>query len=388
MRTGIDGIWNDMNEPVVFGGPDNTLPPTARHAGGGNLAPGSHLQYHNLYGHLMARGSFEGMLAAHPDRRPFLLTRSGFLGSQRYAAMWTGDNHQHFGHLRLSIPMALNIGLAGQPFNGPDVGGFIATDNTEAYRQWFVLGPFYPFFRQHTTKGHKREPWQLGSEIEAAAKIAIERRYRLLPYIYTQFEAHTHDGRPVMQPTFFADPKDPALRTEDQAFLLGPDLLVVPRWALQPDPQVHPFVEALKATKAALPDGIWRSVSLVGEPLDDPLQPDLRIRGGAIIPLGRVVQNTTEESLDPLTLLIAPDANGRAEGVLYEDDGDGFSYREGNFLRTTYIAETVGDTLQLRIAREEGNRPRPDRSIKVQVLTANGTFEGSGPDGNVKVSMR
>jgi len=388
MSQGVDGVWNDMNEPAVMGGADGTMPDTARHDGGGELEPGPHLQYHNLYGHLMARASHAGILAANPEKRPFLLTRAGFLGSQRYAAMWTGDNRQVFEQMRISIPMSLSISLSGQPFNGPDIGGFSQTKNVEVYRQWFVLGPFYPFMRQHVMKDAPKEPWQLGPEIEAAAKTALERRYRLLPYIYTQFEAHTRDGRPIMAPVFFADPKDKSLREEDQAFLFGPELLVIPRWALNPDSEAYPFAASIGAHKPSLPKGNWRSVSLVGEATDDPLQPDLRIREGAIVPLGRVIQNTTEKSLDPLTLLVSLDEAGRAEGTLYEDDDDGFSYREGDFLRTTYRAEKIGDTVRVRIAGQEGKRERPDREIEVMVVTDDAVKSGRGADGDVTVALK
>jgi alpha-glucosidase len=116
-----------------------------------------------------------------------------------------------------------------------------------------------------------------------------------------------------MQPVFFADPKDPDLRAEDRAFLFGPDLLVIPRWADHP----------------RLPKGIWRDVSLFDEKREsDGYQPVVKIRGGAIVPLGKVIQNTSEESLDPLTLLVCLDGSGQASGELYEDAGDGFGYQK------------------------------------------------------------
>jgi alpha-glucosidase len=124
MATGIDGIWNDMNEPSVFDGPDGTMPPDNIHRGGGGLYAGNHLRYHNAYGLLMVKASREGILAANPAKRPFVLSRSNILGGQQYAATWTGDNVSTWEHFKMSIPMVLNLGLSGQPFSGPDLGGF------------------------------------------------------------------------------------------------------------------------------------------------------------------------------------------------------------------------------------------------------------------------
>lgn len=233
----------------------------------------------------MVQATREGIEAANPQRRPFVLTRSNFLGGHRYAAIWTGDNVSSWEHLKLSIPMSINLGLSGQPFSGPDVGGFGGEATPELWAHWIALGAFYPFSRAHAIKdGQRKEPWAFGPEVEKTARTAIERRYRLLPYLYTLFRDAAVDGTPIMQPAFFADPRDTRLRGEEQAFLLGGDLLVVPAWAKQP----------------ALPGGIWREVSLIDDDRQDAYQVGLKLRGGAIIPLGKVVQNTTEESLDPL----------------------------------------------------------------------------------------
>ena len=129
------------------------------------------------------------------------------------------------------------------------------------------------------------------------------------------------------------------------------------------------------------PSGIWREITLVGEDTAQmPELPVLKIRGGAIIPLGRVVQSTTEALLEPLTLLVSLDAEGRAHGLLYEDDGDGYGYREGGYLLTTYAAERAGEAVELRIASEEGSRPRPERTIEVIVVTDSGNFQQTGPE--------
>jgi alpha-glucosidase len=367
MAAGVDGVWNDMNEPAVFNVPGGTMPPHNWHRGGGDIAPGPHARYHNVYGMLMARASREGIMAANPGKRPFVLTRANFLGGQRYAATWTGDNVSTWEHFRMAIPMTLNLGLSGQPFNGPDLGGFTGTAEPELWGNWVAVGAFFPFCRAHAEKSTPpKEPWAFGPEVESVARTALQRRYRLLPYYYTLFEESSRTGQPVMRPVFFADPKDPALRAEDRVFLVGDDLLVVPKWAVQP----------------ALPHGNWRTVSLVGEnSTKDKYHPDLRIRAGAIVPLGRVIQSTAETSLDPLTLLVSLDSQGRAAGRLYEDAGDGYGYQKGDFLLTAYRAVREGRTVTVTVDHIEGSRPRPSRPVVVQLVTDTGTVETTGRDG-------
>ena len=376
MARGIDGVWNDMNEPAVFGSPDHTMPPDNRHAGGGGLPAGTEAQYHNVYGMLEVRATREGIAAANPDKRPFVLTRANFLGGQRYAATWTGDNVSSWDHLKVSVPMSLSLGLAGQPMSGPDIGGFQGKATPELWANWIAVGAFYPFCRGHADKGSPdKEPWAFGAETERAARTALERRYRLLPYLYTLFAATERDGLPVMRPVFFADPSDPGLRAEEQAFLVGADLLVVPRWAQHP----------------ALPRGTWRTVSLVDgdDAPGEKYQPEVRLRPGAIVPLGRVVQSTAEESLDPLTLLVNLDARGLAEGTLYEDAGDGYGYRKGDYRLTIYHAEPgPNNTLTLRALSHEGQREHPAREVVVRVVTDRGTAEGRGSeDEGVEVKL-
>ncbi|HEY0197542.1 MAG TPA: TIM-barrel domain-containing protein [Rhodanobacter sp.] len=372
MAQGIDGVWNDMNEPSVFKVPSMTMPDGNWHRGGGELVPGPHLQYHNVYGMLMARATREGIQAANPDRRPFVLTRANFVGGQRYAATWTGDNASTWPDLKMSIPMSLNLGLSGQPFSGADIGGFSGVASADLWANWIAIGAFYPFSRAHTISApQQKEPWAFGPAVENTARIAIERRYRLLPYLYTLFHAASIDGTPVMQPVFFADPHDLRLRGEQQAFLLGADLLVVPAWA----------------KGAALPKGIWRDVSLVDGDRDDPHQATLKLRGGAIVPLGRIVQNTGEESLDPLILLVSLDARGEARGTLYEDAGDGYGYRQGDYRSTTYVARRRGAKVRVRIAATEGKRAHSPRNIVVQWVTDDGLFTGSGAEDNVVVAL-
>jgi alpha-glucosidase len=363
---GIDGVWNDMNEPAVFNAPDWTMPENNVHRGGGNLPAGPHRMYHNVYGMLETAATRQGILKARPDKRPFVLTRSTHLGGQRYAATWTGDNMARMEYLKTSVPMSLNLGLSGQPLSGADIGGYEGNATPDLFGKWIATGVFYPFCRAHASvESQFQEPWRFGAEIENVARTALERRYRLLPYLYTLAFNASKTGEPIMQPVFFADPKDPQLRAEESAFLFGPDLLVIPPWASDPK----------------LPKGVWRDVSLLdGNREKDGYQPEVKIRGGAIVPLGRVVQNTNEASLSPLTLLVCLSQSGQARGNLYEDAGDGFGYTRGDFALTTYRARREGESVVVGVESRQGRMRIPDRPVEVRLITENGVLEGRGTE--------
>jgi alpha-glucosidase len=343
LQRGMDGVWVDLNEPSPILPHGAELPETLRHRGGGEIAPGTHAQYHNVYGCLMSKATHEAMREARPQRRPFVLTRSTFLGGQRYAATWTGDNVADWRHLHWSVPMVLNLGLSGQPNSGPDIGGFAGTPSPELFAHWIGVGAFLPFCRTHNALHGDQEPWSFGAEVEEASKLALARRYRLLPYLYTLFHEASTSGLPVARPLFFADPSDPTLRQEDHAFLLGSDLMV--QAALLEDGE-HDF---------PMPEGVWRPFTLAGEdPVRSPEQPRLRLRAGAILPVGPGGQTTDEACQGTLTLLVSPDASGRARGQLYEDAGDGLGYQRGEYLLSTFEASVTNGQAEVRVVRREG----------------------------------
>ena len=322
LDSGLDGIWNDMNEPAVFETAKWTMPEDNVHLADDELGgPGTHARYHNVYGMLMSRATFEGVAAARPDRRPFVLTRASFLGGHRYAATWTGDNVASWEHLDASIPMVLNLGLSGQPFAGPDIGGFCEAGDGDMFASWMGFGALFPFARGHTGKGNiDKEPWAFAAHVETTSRRALEGRYRLLPYLYTVFQEAWTTGLPVWRPLFFADPADPSLRAVDDAWLIGDDLLVI----ANTDPGDG-------SPTTTLPSGDWRDVtSDVFGTRDDPDLPRLMLKDGAVLPLGPIVQSTAEP-WDILTVLVNPDEAGRAEGRWYDDDGEGHGYLDGDF---------------------------------------------------------
>lgn len=369
MNQNIDGVWNDMNEPAVFDVPDHSMPANNFHRGGGGFEPGSHLRYHNVYGMLMIRASREGIKAVNPEKRPFILSRSGYLGSHRYGATWTGDNQGTWKYLKLSIPMVINLGLSGQGFSGPDIGGFDGNTEADLYAHWIALGAFYPFSRGHASKGtNEKEPWAFGSEVEKVAQVAMNRRYRLLPYSYTLFHEASITGMPVMRPLFFADVKDTTLRREEQAFLLGADLMVVPKWAVSP----------------ARPKGKWRVVSIAGEnSLTDKYQPDVSIREGAIVPLCNLVQSTVEYHADSLTLLVSLNKKGEAIGKFYEDEGDGYGYLKGRFAEYSFKASTKKGIVTFECRLMKGMSFTTEKRYKIVQIGNKGKTESSWLKGPV-----
>ena len=392
LAMGMDGVWNDVNEPQVNcihtnpnnlnekldlqGDENRTLPYSTPHRGGGDLPAGSHLMYHNAYGRLMVEASLKGIMAERPDQRPFLLTRSNLLGGQRFAATWTGDNYAAEDQMRLSVPMSITLGLSGQPFNGPDIGGFLGNTSGDLFANWIGFGVFMPFARGHACAGtNDKEPWAFGEDIEKTARMAIERRYRLIPYLYTLYYEASQSGLPIMQPVFFDDLTDLRLRDEQQAFLMGKDLLVVPAFAQNP----------------MLPTGIWEDLSLIEGDKLDKYQAKLKVKGGSIIPAGRVVQNTNENSFEPLTLIVCLDEEGKAEGQLYMDAGDGWSFKCGDYGMLTFTAERDGDTVRVRLASKEGDRKveKEIKRVEAEVLLDGKVYKAQGSlKGGVKVSLK
>jgi alpha-glucosidase len=418
---GVTGVWNDMNEPAVFTqAPDTTktMPETNLHRGdptmvnadgkaqGQNGAASPHSRYHNVYGMMMARGTREGMLEAAPNSRPFVLSRANYVGGQRYAASWTGDNTASWQHLGFAIPMVLNLGLSGQPFSGPDIGGYrydqqgqpkgsnpTQSQDGKLYARWMGIGTLLPFSRGHYEKGYPwdKEPWSFSDDVTTTSRLALQRRYRLMPYLYTLFEEASRTGLPIARPLFFADSKDPKLRSIDNEFLLGTDLLVVGQ--VQLDAVVPPI----------LPLGIWQRVGfpqtdLAGAPEDDTNSdlPALYLRGGAIVPSGPIMQYVDQKPLNPLTLMICLDVQGHASGTIYQDSGDGFDNLaidsnggsgKGQFSRITFEAQRKGSYVAVRIIRREG-RLRPKTSeFKVRLFTIGKEFDATGRGDTISLKV-
>lgn len=347
VRKGIRGFWNDMNEPVVFGRADRTMPLDTLHRVDGHTE--DHRAIHNVFGMQNARATYQGLLRLRPDLRPFVLTRAAFAGAQRYAASWTGDNTSSWNHLRLSIPTLLTLGLSGYPFVGVDVGGFVGSPPPDLLTRWIELGAFIPMFRNHTQKGTAdQEPWVHSPEHEAIRRRYIELRYRLLPYLYTSFEETSRTGLPLMRPVLLEYPDQERFYENDSEFLFGHDLLVAP--------QVYEMTDSYTVD---LPPGEWydywtgqlvKGLLRVKPALDEL---PLYVRAGAILPQQPLVQYTAEVPQGPLELRVYPGPDCR--GSLYLDDGNTFAYQKGQFLRVRYTCQVSADSLRVKISPKEGS---------------------------------
>lgn len=337
---GVRGIWNDMNEPAIRDRPfddpegERIIPPDDLPLGSDD-EPATHAEARNLYATLEDRATYEGLRRLRPTERPFILSRSGFAGVQRWAAIWTGDNSSYWEHLELSLPQLLNMGLSGTPFVGADIGGFRDNGGPELFVRWLQAGAFYPFARGHTALGTiQKEPWVWGEAVEALCRRAIERRYQYLPYLYTLFYLASRTGAPVWRPLFYHFPSDPLTHERQDEVLIGSALLLAP--------VVHP---GQICREVYLPAGVWYDVRtgerhagarhlLASARLDE--DAPLYARGSAIVATGPVLQFTDERPLDHLTLDVYLDEQGNAGGLLYEDDGRSFDYERGDYALTHY----------------------------------------------------
>lgn len=354
---GIAGIWNDMNEPAAFN-ETRTLPASALQGEDGEQV--SHYQVHNAYGLMMARATHEGLRRLTPDRRPFLLTRSGYAGIQRYAAVWMGDNHSWWEHLLTAVPMLLGMGLSGVPFVGVDIGGFQGDCDGELFARWVQLGAFLPFCRNHAAiDTADQEPWAFGPEVEEIARLYLTLRYRLLPFLYNEFYKSSQTGLPVMRPLLLEYPDDPETANLSDQFLLGEDLMVCPVY--QP---------GARARMVYLPAGEWVDfwtgeriagpARIVAEaPLD---RMPLYVRAGAIIPMGPARQWTDQPVPAELTLQVYAGAGGALD--LYEDAGEGYAYREGGYAITPVRVAAQPGAVTVTVGAPQGAyRPERDRLL-------------------------
>lgn len=311
--SGVDGIWCDMNEPSTFD-LRRTLPPGARHKVAETVTL-SHERVHNAYGLLMSKATHDGLLRFTP--LPYVITRATYLGGQKYAATWTGDNASTWEHLRAGIPMILNLGLSGQPVTGPDIGGFRGTPSPELYARWILQGALYPYCRTHTCQGTgDQEPWSFGPDVEATARRAIKLRYRLVPYLYSLMFEAARTGQPVMRPIFYDAPSEGTLRPDyyETEFLLGPYLLAAPLMDPAPIRTCH------------LPPGKWyswwsRRERTGGRDYETTFAEDtdlpLFIRENAVVPLYPEPPSfIPDHSLSDLEIVIA--VEDRAQGLVVE----------------------------------------------------------------------
>ncbi|CAG0886935.1 unnamed protein product [Darwinula stevensoni] len=340
--------WNDMNEPSVFNGPEVTMPKDLKHVGGWE-----HRDVHNLYGFLNHMSTHKGhLLRSNGQLRPFILTRAAFVGSQRYAAIWTGDNMAKWEHLKATIPMCISLSLAGMSFCGADVGGFFQDPSEELLIRWYQAAVFQPFLRVHSHIDTKRrEPWLFSENALRIFRDTIRKRYSYLPLWYTLFYENEIKGMPPMRPLWMEYPTDRNTFTMEDQHLLGDALLV------------HPVTdEGAKSVTVYFPGQgqLWYDTDTFelfsgAQSIDVPVNLDkvpVYQRGGTVISKKeRMRRSSALTHHDPYTLVVALDAMGGAQGTLYIDDGVSFEYRKNHHLYIEFVFEN--DHLISRKIHEE-----------------------------------
>lgn len=317
---GVSGVWNDMNEPASFRGP---LPDDVVFTDEDKKS--THGQVHNIYGHNMAKATYEGW-KEQTGRRPFVITRACYSGSQKYTTAWTGDNHSIWAHIRMAIPQLGNLGMSGMNFAGTDVGGFGSDSTPELFARWMQIGCFSPLFRNHCALGCRmQEPWQFGEEVLAISKKYISLRYELIPYLYDLMRETEQTGIPMVRPLVLEYDRDENVKNRNDEFMLGDRMLIAP------------VVEQGAREKLVyLPEGTWYDY-WTGEAVEGgsffvrkaPLDVcPIYVKAGAVIPKYPVRMYVGEDKDDVLILEAYP---GEGTYVHYQDNGKDFAYREGAY---------------------------------------------------------
>jgi alpha-glucosidase len=353
---GVVGIWNDMNEPADF--VDQTGKNQIDVVSYDQGEKSTHAKNRNVFALLMARATYEGLERLRPNQRPYVITRAGYAGIQRYSTMWTGDTNSTWEALQLNIPMFTTLGLSGEPFVGSDVGGFIGRANGELLVRAYQVSFLAPFCRNHKViDGYDQEPWRFGKYYEDIIRKYLKLRYELLPFLYTTLEEAHRAGVPLFRPLVLNYQDDPNTYNLDDEFMIGDDLLVAP--IVKPD---------VTRRLVYLPKGVWYdywtnkkyeggTMIAFGAPLETV---PMFVRAGAIIPMGPAMKYVGEKPLDPITFHVYPDSTGSASTVLYEDDGVSPAYKQGNFRRTNVRARRAGQGYFISLSAPEGDyKPGP-----------------------------
>jgi alpha-glucosidase (family GH31 glycosyl hydrolase) len=369
---GVDGWWPDEGDPL-------DIP--------------SRLNRNRMY--------WEGPQLARPNVRPYALHRNGYAGMQRYASfLWSGDTLSTWETLKTQVAVGINTSLNGIPYWGSDIGGFVPTKEftAELYLRWFQFGAFCTLFRSHGRAWMLRLPWgwdmgttgpgEMGqhgaavlppesdlhnTQVEPICRKYLNLRYRMLPYLYGAVRECSTTGMPVVRSLWLHYPDDPAAVARDDEYLWGRDILVAPV-----------FEKGATSRKLYLPRGAWydfwtservegggeitRAVDLETIPL--------YVRAGAIVPMGPVKQYVGENVDEPLSVTIHPGANGSF--LLYEDDGESFDYRRGEWMGIEMSWDDQRRVFRMKLAEGSKMLPPARREMEIRLLgqTRKATFEG------------
>lgn len=362
-NTGVSGIWNDMNEPASFNGP---LPDDIMFNDDG--IPVTHKEVHNIYGAMMCKATYEGLKKAN-NKRPFVVTRACYAGTQKYSTIWTGDNQSTWEHLRMSLPMLMNLGISGMGFCGTDVGGFGHDCTPELLSRWVQVGAFTPLFRNHAAMGTRdQEPWAFDYKTEEINRKYIKLRYKLIPYIYDMFRKCETTGAPIVRPLLFNYQNDKNTYQISDEFLCGDNILV------------SPVIEQGASKKLVyLPKGDRWIDYYTGEITDGgnyiikdaPIDIcPIYIKVGSIIPEGPEQSFVGQKKDNILTLnLYLPDDKADFEYSHYIDDGESFDYKSGVY--NEYLFEVETDSEKINITYTMKSRGYDDDYKEIEIISHN-----------------
>lgn len=339
---GVEGIWNDMNEPSTFHG---EIPEDIVFYDEGTVS--KHNKIHNVYGHLMAKATYEG-LKDITNLRPFVITRACYAGTQKYATAWTGDNHSIWAHLQMSIPQICNLGMSGMAFVGVDIGGFGSDCTKELLCRWVQANCFFPLFRNHSIKGSRRqEPWTFDEQTLQINRTYIQLRYHFIPYLYDLLWEHMNTGHPVIRPLFMDYTEDSNTYELNDQYLVGRSIMVAPvvmqgavkRMVYFPDDQWIDYW-----TKEEIKQ---KGFHIVDAPID--ICP-IYVKKGSIIPFFKE-KNFDLKETDTLCLEIY---SGKGELMHYQDNGTDFQYLDGQY--SSYKIRLEGYTLIFDIVHNQDKK--------------------------------
>ena len=351
VQIGVAGVWNDMNEPAVFGA--GTFPDDVRHQYDGYR--GSHRKAHNVYGMQMVRATYEGMRKLMKNKRPFTITRAGYSGVQRFTSVWTGDNVASWEHLRLGNVQCQRLSMSGIPFCGTDIGGFSGEPDGELFTRWIQMGTFSPFMRAHSAGDTKeREPWSFGEPYTAINRKFIELRYKLLPYLYSTFWEHHRYGFPILRPVIMQEQDEMNNQARQDEFTYGDKILVCP--VMEP---------GQKSRYVYLPKGnwynYWTNEMVAGGKeveVDTPLDIiPIFVKAGSVIPEYPVMQYVGEKEIEEVKLNVYYSDNA-ANSFFFEDYGETFAYEQDIYSEKKFVVSGKASSMIIQQTMEGLYTPR------------------------------
>lgn len=407
---GVEGFWNDMNEPEIMYTPESLeklkgllaeiqdktdfgkdpvgfLPRLWEWWNNESFWDGfyhrmddgtvvKHRDVHNLYGFNMVRATAQGIQAARPHERYFLLSRSAYAGLHRFAVVWTGDNHSWWEHMLTHMRMMMSLNMAGYFYNGADIGGHSGDCSAELLIRWMQVGIFTPLYRNHSVKNSRdQEPWAYDERTTDILRDVVSLRYALFPYFYSEFINAVHNLTPFISPLLLHY-NDPAARQVEDQFMFGSSIMAAP---------VH--VRGARGRFVYVPEGQWllwkarnweerklqpisSGTHYVEAGMDET---PMLLKENSLVALCKP-QNYIDEK-DPEALTVLGFVSGRASTKLYFDKNETFDFKSGKFSTLTIDVRKEKDSYVVTASKEEHNTvPVTVRSLLLEIYDESGNL--------------